>query len=162
MHGARGAIQLLVAPRPLLPEEAETNQAPLMLVGPDRCSIYVRSSPTATTGQRFNFGTHSTAVLQPNEPAQSWLAPRLGELAEEVCAGGAAALMIIGGAGSGKRRVLLGAEGGASEGALHAAVSALRARGQQRLQLCVVFEFCLERVHFAYCDLPGLPEFSYP
>ena len=132
---ARSKISLIVAPRPLLPEEAEANQAPLMLVGPDRCSIYVRSSPTATTGQRFSFGTHGTAVLPPNEPAQTWLSPRLGELAEEVCAGGAAALMIIGGAGSGKRRVLLGAEGGASEGALHAAVSALRARGQQRLQL---------------------------
>ena len=132
---ARSKISLIVAPRPLLPEEAEANQAPLMLVGPDRCSIYVRSSPTATTGQRFSFGTHATAVLPPNEPAQTWLSPRLGELAEEVCAGGAAALMIIGGAGSGKRSVLLGAEGGASEGALHAAVSALRARGQQRLQL---------------------------
>ena len=135
LNGTRDGISLLVAPRPLLPEEAEANQAPLMLVGPDRCSIYVRSSPTATTGQRFNFGTHGTAVLPPNEPALSWLAPRLGELAEEVCAGGTAALMIIGGAGSGKRSVLLGAEGGASEGALHAAVSALRARGQQRLQL---------------------------
>ena len=110
-RGTRDAISLLVAPRPLLPEEAEANQAPLMLVGPDRCSIYVRSSPTATTGQRFNFGTHGTAVLPPNEPAQSWLAPRLGELAEEVCAGGAAALMIVGGAASGKRSVLLGAEG---------------------------------------------------
>ena len=131
---ARSKISLIVAPRPLLPEEAEANQAPLMLVGPDRCSIYVRSSPTATTGQRFSFGTHAT-VLPPNEPAQTWLSPRLGELAEEVCAGGAAALMIIGGAGSGKMSVLLGAEGGASEGALHAAVSALRARGQQRLQL---------------------------
>ena len=132
---AHSSIALLVAPRPLLPEEAESNQAPLMLVGPDRTSIYVRSSSIATTGQRFNFGTHGTAVLPSNEPAQSWLAPRLGELAKEVCAGGTAALMIIGGAGSGKRAVLLGAEGSASEGALYAAVSALRASGQRRLQL---------------------------
>ena len=35
---ARSKISLIVAPRPLLPEEAEANQAPLMLVGPERSS----------------------------------------------------------------------------------------------------------------------------
>ena len=122
-------ISLLVVPRPLLPEEAASTQAPLMLVGPDKCSIYVRTSSTATTGQRFRFGTHGALLLPPNERAYSWLAPELPELAKSVHAGRTIALMVIGGAHSGKASVLLGVGDEPGGGALHAAVAALRQTG---------------------------------
>lgn len=118
------ALSLLVVPRPLLPDEASSTTAPLMLVGPDRCSVYVRTSPTATTGQRFRFVTPRTTLLPPNEPTLPFLMPGMRGLASEVLAGRTASLMLLGGAGSGKQSLLLGV-GESGEGALHLAVATL-------------------------------------
>ena len=124
--------RLAVLVRPMLAAEAEdaAGASQLMLLSPADHTVAVRTSATATTGQRFRFAGPGCTLVPPSPSSTTVLASEVRAIALEARAGRDAALVVLGGAASGKHAALLGLNGGG--GALALAATALLERGARQ------------------------------
>ena len=113
----------------MLASEAEdaAGASQLMLLSAADHTVAVRTSATATTGQRFRFAGPGCTLVPPSPSSSAVLASEVRAIALEARAGRDAALVVLGGAASGKHAALLGLNGG--DGALALAATALLERG---------------------------------